>query len=167
MNDLEAENQRLRQAIDLAQKAKHESEVKVLSLKLELISIAQILDRASIHTWDGQFSLSESARVEILSENLNSQKELLAATNEDLCNANAGEIEERTLKHFDHWHEDYGPALWWKIKPGELGEAAQFVGTPLGSDWPWGEDETRLYWIKHPNVIIPDDLLNPRDDPGQ
>jgi hypothetical protein len=70
------------------------------------------------------------------------------------------ELEQRTLKRFDQWHEDYGPALWWKILPKELGEPAQYVGSPNCSDWPWSEDDNgTIYWVAHPNVIVPEHLL--------
>jgi hypothetical protein len=50
----------------------------------------------------------------------------------DALSAEASLSDLTTPRRLDDWHEDHGPALWWKFPLCE----APYSGSPLDTDWP-------------------------------
>lgn len=50
------------------------------------------------------------------------------------------------------WNEDIGPALWWDTLEAAKSEAAQWIGSPVDTDWPIFLQTTDAVFIPHPNI---------------
>lgn len=58
-------------------------------------------------------------------------------------------VEMLTARPIDQWHEDHGPALWWRFPI----EEPPYSGTPLDDDWPG----YHTHWSPIPEVRAADE----------
>lgn len=77
-----------------------------------------------------------------------------------LCDALSAERDRHTLRPIDDWHEDIGPAIWFRIEDGQVLGEPPYIGNMLDEDWPEHTDGESYYnaWIPLPDfhkLILP------------
>lgn len=86
---------------------------------------------------------TEKAWAEIRVPRGAASESLLSSARDFLLIACRGGVDARPL---DDWHEDDGPALWWRFPVNE----PPYAGTPLDSDWPG----YHTHWTPLPPVPV-------------